>query len=263
VVVIENNAWAYSTPVAKQTLLGSFADRALLYGCPGESVDGQDVEAVYLVARRLVERARQGDGPAIIEAVTYRWGGHSMRANLPQYRTEQEERDWMQRDPIGRFETSLLERKQLTPTRLKELREAVEVELDEAVRFGSDSPEPTVEMMEAAVYAPHIEVREPAPPAPAAREIPMAQALNEALHHEMERDSRVFVMGEDVGLIGGIFGVTRGLREVFGDDRLRDTPISEATFLGMGVGAAGRSALRCEVEQHVILRRLGRDTPDP
>jgi len=86
------------------------------------------------------------------------------------------------------------------------------------------------------VYAPHAEISEPA--TRAGRELTMAEALNEALQSEMQRDERVFVMGEDVGLIGGIFGVTRGLRERFGEDRVRDTPISEATFVGAGVGAA-------------------------
>jgi pyruvate/2-oxoglutarate/acetoin dehydrogenase E1 component len=66
----------------------------------------------------------------------------------------------------------------------------------------------------------------------------MGEALNEALHGEMERDDRVFLMGEDVGLIGGIFQVTKGLRERFGEDRVRDTPISEPSFVGAGVGAA-------------------------
>ncbi|MEK7838574.1 MAG: alpha-ketoacid dehydrogenase subunit beta [candidate division NC10 bacterium] len=70
------------------------------------------------------------------------------------------------------------------------------------------------------------------------REITFVEALNEALRQEMARDERVFVMGEDVGLIGGIFGVTRGLREAFGEDRVRDTPISEPSFVGLGVGAA-------------------------
>src|SRR5437867_4473678 len=90
--------------------------------------------------------------------------------------------------------------------------------------------------MESSVYATHIQVSEPA--TRAGRELTMAEALNEALRGEMERDARVFVMGEDVSLIGGIFGVTRGLRERFGEDRVRDTPISEATFVGAGVGAA-------------------------
>src|SRR5207244_11488418 len=72
----------------------------------------------------------------------------------------------------------------------------------------------------------------------AGRESPMARAINGGLRGEMGRDGPVFVRGADVGLIGGIFGVTRGLRERCGEDRVRDTPISEATFVGAGVGAA-------------------------
>jgi pyruvate/2-oxoglutarate/acetoin dehydrogenase E1 component len=103
--------------------------------------------------------------------------------------------------------------------------------------------------MEASVYAPHAEVSEPA--VRAGRDLTMAEALNEALRGEMERDARVFIMGEDVGLIGGIFAVTRGLRETFGEDRVRDTPISEATFLGAGVGAA-IAGLRPVVEVQIF-----------
>jgi 2-oxoisovalerate dehydrogenase E1 component len=250
IFLCENNQYALSTSTARTTA-GTIAARAAGYGIPGVRVDGNDVLAVHEEARKAVTRARAGDGPTLIEAVTYRWGGHSMRANLPQYRTETEEREWMQRDPIGRLEILLLERKLSTPTRLKELREAVELEIDEAVRFATESPEPTVALMEASVYAPHVEVREPAPPPPPGRELTTAQALGEALRQEMERDGRVFVMGEDVGLIGGIFGVTRGLREAFGDDRVRDTPISEATFLGMGVGAAA-AGLRPVVEIQIF-----------
>jgi 2-oxoisovalerate dehydrogenase E1 component len=250
IFLCENNQYALSTSTARTTA-GTIAARAAGYDIPGVRVDGNDVLAVHEAARKAVTRARAGEGPTLVEAVTYRWGGHSMRANLPQYRTEAEEREWMQRDPIGRLEILLSERKLSTPTRLKELREAVELELDQAVRFATESPEPTVALMEASVYAPHVQVREPAPPPPPGRELTTAQALGEALRQEMERDGRVFVMGEDVGLIGGIFGVTRGLREVFGDDRVRDTPISEATFLGMGVGAAA-AGLRPVVEIQIF-----------
>src|SRR5438132_1584974 len=94
-----------------------------------------------------------------------------------------------------------------------------------AVAFATASPEPTVEIMESSVYAPPVAAADE----PADRSGPertMAEALNEAMHAEMTRDERVFVMGEDVSLIGGIFGVTRGLREKFGEDRVRHTPIS-------------------------------------
>ena len=236
IFLCENNQYALST-ASTRTTAGGIAERAAGYAIPGTRVDGNDVSAVYEAVRTAVARGRRGDGPSVIEAVTYRWGGHSMRANLPDYRTKDEEQAWIERDPIGRVETRLLDDKVTTSLQLKELREAVELELDEAVRFGEQSAEPRVELLDEVVYAPHVVVREPAPP-PGSREITFAQALNEALHGEMERDERVFVMGEDVSLIGGIFQVTRGLREKFGEDRVRDTPISEATFLGAGVGAA-------------------------
>ena len=236
ILVCENNQYALSTSSTRTTAGESIAARAKAYLIPGVRVDGNDVLAVYETVGVALQRARAGHGPTLVEAVTYRWGGHSMRANLPEYRTKQEELEWMQRDPIARLERRLLDQGTVSEARLKELREAVEQELDLAVRFATESPEPTVELMERSVYAPHVEVREPA--AREGREITFAEALNEALRQEMARDERVFVMGEDVGLIGGIFAVTRGLREAFGEERVRDTPISEATFLGMGVGAA-------------------------
>src|SRR5216117_3552170 len=236
IYLCENNQYALSTATGRTTAGDSIAARAAAYGIPGVRVDGNYVLAVYETVRTAVARARRGEGPTLVEAVTYRWGGHSMRANLPEYRTKEEEREWMERDPVARLGSHLVDGKRATPVRLKELEESVELELDRAVEFAKSSPEPTVELMEASVYAPHAEVSEPA--TRAGRELTMAEALNEALQSEMQRDERVFVMGEDVGLISGIFGVTRGLRERFGEDRVRDTPISEATFVGAGVGSA-------------------------
>ncbi len=235
VFLCENNQYALSTASARTTA-GEIAGRAAAYAIPGARVDGNDVLAVHEAVRTAVARARRGEGPSLIEAVTYRWGGHSMRANLPDYRTKDEERAWIERDPIARFAAHLVDGGHATPIRLKELEEGVEAELDRAIAFATASPEPTVALMEQAVSAPHRAGSEPG--AGGGRELTMAEALNEALHQEMQRDERVFVMGEDVGLIGGIFQVTRGLRERFGEDRVRDTPISEATFVGAGVGAA-------------------------
>ncbi|HEU5322649.1 MAG TPA: thiamine pyrophosphate-dependent enzyme, partial [Methylomirabilota bacterium] len=236
VFLCENNQYALSTASTRTTAGESIAARAAAYAIPGVRVDGNDVLAVHEAARTAVARARRGEGPTLIEAVTYRWGGHSMRANLPDYRTKEEERAWMERDPIARLRRTLVDGGTATPLKLKELEESVEVELDRAVAFAQASPEPTVATMEASVYAPHPELTEPA--ARGGPERTMAEALNEALHQEMARDARVCVLGEDVSLIGGIFGVTRGLREAFGEDRVRDTPISEGGYLGTAVGAA-------------------------
>ncbi len=249
IFVCENNQYALSTSTARTTAGEGVATRARAFGIPAARVEGNDVLAVHEAVAAAVARARMGEGPSLVEAMTYRWGGHSMRANLPEYRTKQEELEWMERDPIARLERRLLEAHGVTEMRIKELCLGVERELDEAVRVATGSPEPTVELMEASVYAPRIEVSEPA--TRAGREITAAEALGEALRQEMARDERVFVMGEDVGLIGGIFGVTRGLREAFGDDRVRDTPITEPAFCGMGVGAA-IAGLRPVVEVQIF-----------
>src|SRR5437773_5153084 len=141
----------------------------------------------------------------------------------------------MEKDPIARLREEM-ERRGASVMSLKELEESVEAELDRAVRFATASIEPTVEIMESSVYGPHAPATEPTDRRGPERT--MAEALNEALHAEMARDERVFAMAEEVSLIGGIFGVTRGLRDKFGEDRVRDTPISEATFVGAGVGSA-------------------------
>src|SRR5882724_10407293 len=221
IYLCENNQYALSTASTRTTAGESIAGRAAAYGIPGVRVDGNDVLAVYEATKTAVARARAGQGPTLIEAVTYRWGGHSMRANLPDYRTKEEEREWMEKDPIARLRKEM-ERRGASVMSLKELEESVEAELDRAVRFATASIEPTVEIMESSVYAPHAPATEPTDRRGPERT--MAEALNEALHAEMARDERVFV--------------TRGLRDKFGEDRVRDTPISEATFVGAGVGSA-------------------------
>jgi 2-oxoisovalerate dehydrogenase E1 component len=235
IFVCENNKYALSTDQSRTTAGEGVTARARAYGIPAVRVDGNDLLAVHEAVGEAVARARRGGGPSCVEAVTYRWGGHSMRANLPEYRTKEEELEWIARDAIARVEHRLIDMG-ASDVELKELRQRVDGELDAAAAYAVESPEPTVEVMEAAVYAPHARGEEPA--SRAGSEMTFAEALNAALRQEMARDDRVFLMGEDVGLIGGIFGVSRGLRERFGEDRVRDTPISEPSFVGMGVGAA-------------------------
>jgi 2-oxoisovalerate dehydrogenase E1 component len=236
VFVCENNQYALSTSYKRTVAVDAVADRAVAYGIPGVTVDGNDVIAVYEAVHEALVRARRGEGPSLIEGKTYRWMGHSMRAELAPYRSKEEEAEWIQRDPIVRLEREMLDQQLITPDRLAHIRQEIEEELEDAVKFAERSPEPTVEVMERALYAPRLAVS--APPPKRGHELTFTEALNEALKQEMRRDPRVFVMGEDVGLIGGIFRVTHGLYDEFGADRARDTPISEATFVGCGLGTA-------------------------
>ncbi|MDP6389657.1 MAG: dehydrogenase E1 component subunit alpha/beta [Alphaproteobacteria bacterium] len=236
ILICENNQYALSTSYRRSTSVERISSRAAGYDIPGVTVDGNDATEVYVVVQEAIERARAGEGPTLIEALTYRWGQHSMRANLPDPRPKEEYDAWIARDPIKRLETALKRDKIVAAKRLREIGDAVEGELETAVAFGKEGSEPTFDDMLAAVYSPHIPHDEPGPESD--RELTYVEALNEALGQEMARDEHVFVMGEDVGFTGGIFGVTKGLMDTFGEARVRDTPISEASFVGCGVGAA-------------------------
>lgn len=239
VLLCENNRYGLSTPTALATSVPRIADRAAAYGMPGETIDGNDVAAVHDAVSRAVTRARAGEGPSLIEALTYRWGDHSMRANLPRYRGEEEERAAREQgDAIRRLAEELGQR-QVPGARLATLREAAAAEVEAAIETASGAPEPGEAALSPAVEAPAPSIpAEPGPAHPSARELGMTEAISEAIAQEMARDASVFVIGEDVGRIGGIFGCTRGLLDRFGAARVRDTPISENAISNMAVGAA-------------------------
>ncbi|OGL09708.1 MAG: hypothetical protein A3J45_00840, partial [Candidatus Rokubacteria bacterium RIFCSPHIGHO2_02_FULL_69_13] len=119
VFVCQNNQWAISVPLKKQTHSRTLAQKALAYGFPGIQVDGNDVLAVYAASREAVERARGGGGPTLIECVTYRLGVHTTADDPTKYRSEEEVKAWEQKDPLTRF-SQYLQKKNLLEERLEE-----------------------------------------------------------------------------------------------------------------------------------------------
>jgi TPP-dependent pyruvate/acetoin dehydrogenase alpha subunit len=110
ILIVENNQYAYSTPLSSQTANPCFVDRARAYGCQGEEVDGTDVLAVYQATRRAAERARRGEGPTLIEAHLYRLAGHTEHDDASYIPPEMRE-EWSRHDPIAKFERYLIERR--------------------------------------------------------------------------------------------------------------------------------------------------------
>ena len=237
VFLCENNQYALSTAFQDATAGGSIANRAGGYGVPGETIDGNDVVAVYAAVDEAIARARAGEGPSLIEAITYRHGDHSMRANLPAYREDEEIERWKAIDPINRCTALLKDRDAMSDVELKALTLEVDSIIESAIEYAKNSPEPDVDVLLPTVSSPFKSAGAIEPPA-GTRELTYLEALKEAMLQEMERDPTVFVLGEDVGHIGGTFGVTRGLVQKLGKDRLMNTPISEMAIAGAGVGAA-------------------------
>jgi pyruvate dehydrogenase E1 component alpha subunit len=149
VFVCQNNQWAISVPLKKQTHSRTIAQKALAYGVPGIQVDGNDVLAVYAASREAVDRARAGGGPTLIECVTYRLGMHTTADDPTKYRSQEEVAEWERKDPLTRF-AAYLERRGLLEPRLAE---QVDAEIAAAVqRFEAMPPADPLRMFDH-VYA--------------------------------------------------------------------------------------------------------------
>lgn len=234
---VENNQYAEYTPVAGHTKLERISDRAKGYGIPGLTVDGNDVWEVYKGVREAADRARRGDGPTLIEGITYRWSGHSEGDSVT-YRSEEEIEAWKREDPIQKWKEILTSAGTLSVEMLEKIEREVEDTIQRAFTFAQSSPEPNIDDLYTQLYSPepkylYSEERK----ASTERELTVSAAINEALAEELARDKRVYLIGEDVRL-GGYFVVTHGLVDEFGPGRIIDTPISEYAIVGSSVGAA-------------------------
>jgi pyruvate dehydrogenase E1 component alpha subunit len=153
VFLCENNQYGMSLPSLAAYKVEKLSDKAAGYGMPGETVDGNDVEAVAAAVGRAVERARAGEGPSFVDAVTYRWRGHS-KSDKNLYRSKDEIAEWRDRDPILKYTRAALEAGVFTQEDIDAIQATVRQSIRDAVVFGTQGAEPTVESMLAGVYAP-------------------------------------------------------------------------------------------------------------
>ncbi|MDE5053178.1 thiamine pyrophosphate-dependent dehydrogenase E1 component subunit alpha [Niallia taxi] len=152
VFICENNQYGMSGPVKEMTRIEHIADRAGSYGIPGKVVDGLDMIDIMNSVHEAVEHARSGKGPSLIEMKTYRWKGHS-KSDAKKYRTREEEKEWRAKDGIKRFKETLINANILTEETAKQLEESAYQEIEGAVRFAENSPEPSIDSLLEDIYA--------------------------------------------------------------------------------------------------------------
>lgn len=148
----ENNQYAMSMPVTRATAKLPIYEKADAYGMPGYQADGNDVLQVYEVMSQAAEHVRRGDGPVLVEAVTYRYFGHS-KSDRNLYRTDEEIEEWKEKDPINRFRKMLVEAHILDEGRAEKIDQEAQEVIDEAVAYAESSPEPEVDTLTEYVYA--------------------------------------------------------------------------------------------------------------
>ena len=149
----ENNGYAESTPVEYGLSVANVSDRAPGYNMPGVLVDGMDVFAVYEAAGTAIARARQGEGPTLLECRTYRFYGHTVFDNPLTYRTKEEEEHWRARDPLKQFRERVIPEGLITAEELDQMDREAEQLMEEAIRFADDSPLPDPGELYEDVYA--------------------------------------------------------------------------------------------------------------
>ena len=238
--VCENNQFATEVPFAYSSGISDVGRRAANYGLPGYEIDGNDVLAVATVAQEAVARARSGGGATLIECKTYRTRPHAEGMGDFSYRTREQVEEWKLRCPLALMRQRLLLEYGIEESQLQAIEEEVAALVGEARHFAENSPFPEAETAAVNVYAPRRAVSiSPQPEAATERrEITFTQATHEALAEEMAINPRIFVMGEGIGVRGGNFKTTAGLFDLYGPERLCDTPISERGFVGLAGGAA-------------------------
>nr|YP_009295769.1 pyruvate dehydrogenase E1 component alpha subunit [Schimmelmannia schousboei]AOM64704.1 pyruvate dehydrogenase E1 component alpha subunit [Schimmelmannia schousboei] len=143
IFVVENNQWAIGMAHHRSTSYPEIHQKAKAFGLPGVEVDGMNVLAVREVAQQAIERARSGEGPTLIEALTYRFRGHSL-ADPDELRSRQEKEAWLARDPIKRFKQHLLNNSIVTQNDIDQVHVKIKQEIDDAISFALSSPEPEV-----------------------------------------------------------------------------------------------------------------------
>jgi pyruvate dehydrogenase E1 component alpha subunit len=152
VFLCENNHYGMSMSTERAFKIEHISERAAGYGIPGVTIDGNDVQAVYDEAAVAIERARNGGGPTLIEAQTYRWKGHS-KSDKNLYRSKEEIDDWKSRDPIGRFEASLEDAATLSAQDIEEARSIARDAVRNAIQSATAAPDARPEELTDAVYA--------------------------------------------------------------------------------------------------------------
>jgi len=152
VFICNNNHWAISVPSEKQTASETFAQKAEAYGFEGHRVDGNDVLAMYEATREAVEKARRGEGPTMIEAVTYRIRGHSTSDDPSRYRDEEEVEDWRRKDPLHRYQKYLVMQDVAAPDDFEAIHEEIETEIEEALAAAEEGSPPDLESTVEDVY---------------------------------------------------------------------------------------------------------------
>ena len=237
--VVQNNGYAISVPQTTQTA-SEIHRIAAGFNMPTFSLTGTWFQSIYEVVPPVIERVRQGGGPALVEARVIRLDPHSSSDDQKKYRSADDLAAIFVEDPIGRVEDYLLEVGALDAAGVEELRKRCKADVDRAAEEADSRPAPDCSDLLVHIYTTNPVVKSPADPPHYVSndQITMIDAISHGLREEMARNPKIVMWGEDVAdPKGGVFGVTRGLTTAF-PGRILNSPLAEASIVGVAGGMA-------------------------
>jgi 2-oxoisovalerate dehydrogenase E1 component len=242
--VIQNNRYAISVPVEHQTAGkdGSVAEMmGGFHALYRKRMDGTDFFESYEELKKAIQYIKSGKGPALIEANVVRLQSHSSSDDQKKYRDHSELEKDKQNDPIEKFEIRLKQEGMITDDEYQKIWKEINEEIDEAADRALKSSDPDIKDAARYVFDESglKESLDYEKSEPSGEKIVMVDAINHALHEEMKRNKDIYIFGEDIAdMKGGVFTATKGLSTNFGDDRVFNSPLAEASILGVANGMA-------------------------
>ena len=238
VICVENNQWGLSTPSSEQFKCESFADKAIGYGIPPEnpfSINGNNIIEVLNTVKKAAKICRRGNGPVLVEFNTFRIKGHE-EASGTKYYPEGLIKKWEKYDPVDCFEAYLLQNRIINKEENESYKEKIKEEINIHLKRALAEPDINVNLEEELgdVFVPINE--EAIEPGVNKSEMRFIDAITDGLKESMKKHDNLVLMGQDIAEYGGVFKVTDGFVDLFGKERVRNTPLCESAIVGSALG---------------------------
>ena len=235
IFLIENNGYGLSTPSSEQFVCKKLIDKALGYGIKGYQVDGNNVFKIYDLMKKIAKDVRNGDGPVLVEANTFRIRGHEESSGV-KYVPKSLIAKWKKKDPIELCLKELVSKKIINDKKLLDIENEINDKINEAVDFALNSSFPKSNIVSELNDVYSKSNYKMLPPSITTSKMRFIDAITSAMDLKLESDKKVLIMGQDIAEYGGVFKATDGFYKKFGKDRVRNTPIIESGILGASLG---------------------------
>ncbi|MFY0627952.1 MAG: dehydrogenase E1 component subunit alpha/beta [Reichenbachiella sp.] len=236
IFLIENNQWGLSTPSNEQFNFDSFTKKGPGYGVKTKQIDGNNFLEVYHAVKNIAEEIREKPQPYLLECMTFRIRGHEEASGTKYYPKGLIEK-WSKKDPVDNFQKYLLAQKIITEQTDNSLKEKIKKDISNAVRIADSYSLPLANTnLEKADLFAKLEKKATLPKGKTKKEKRFVDAISEALLQSLEKYPDLVIMGQDIAAYGGVFKVTESLLSLFGEKRIRNTPLCESGILGTSLG---------------------------